>query len=235
MIAAAGCPQRGRIALQKLSRTSCGAASFGVCSARDLPYRFLQAAGVPRNRVQHLLGPGPFQCARRGRRMGWTGAKQCSQLRSTDRAGHLPASSLINQLSTLSLRARFTARPTVVDTILPACLFVSHSPVCSNLLVSVSCQSGRQPQPPLPPSSVHCTRARTRATTITQTTAPYLEPPRPHCAIGCPTILATKQPPQSQNTLQRGAWLLAHRIPQWLKAAAPTLVRPDRHLCASYG
>lgn len=204
------------------------------------------ALGIYRTGFSRLLGfhvPGCSTCLAPGRFNvpgvddGWAGqgAKQCSQLRSTDRAGHLPASSLINQLSTLSLRARFTARPTVVDTILSACLFVSHSPVWSNLLVSVSCLSGRQPQPPLPPSSVHCTRARTRATTITQTTAPYLEPPRPHCAIGCPTILATKQPPQSQNTLQRGAWLLAHRIPRWLKAAAPTLVRPDRHLCASYG
>lgn len=84
--------------------------------------------------------------------MDWTGGPSNPSIR----AGHLPASSLINQLSTSvtsSLRARFPARPTAVDRqpTSPSCLFVSHSPVCSNLPASASHLSGRETPPrPLP-------------------------------------------------------------------------------------
>lgn len=170
----------------------------------------------------------PFQCARRGRRMDWTGGPSNPSIR----AGHLPASSLINHLSTPSLRARFPARPTAVDINLPPCLFVSHSPVCSYLPTSVSCLSGRKP-PPVP-SPVHCIRARTRANNHYAANSPVFRAATT-LRHRLPDHLQDERPQQSQRTLQRGARLLAHRIPRWLKAAAPMLVRPGRLLGASPG
>lgn len=135
---------------------------------------------------------------------GWIG--QGVQATHQFRAGHLPASSLINHISTSSLRARFPARPTVVDINLPPCLLVSHSPVCSNSPPSASCLSGRAPLSL--PYPIYSIRARTRADI--------------HCASISPvsraaTALRHRSPPhrhderlQRYNTITpRGARLLA--------------------------
>lgn len=219
-------PRKRELRCQSGQKAVATQASLGVALG-------IYRTGFARPLRIHVLGCStclgrPFQCARGGRRMDWTGGPSNPSIR----AGHLPASSLINHLSTSSLRARFPARPTVVDISLPSCLFVSHSPVVSNLSPSASCLSGREP--PSAPSPVHCIRARTRANN--------------HYAAGSPVFRAAtilrhrlpdhlrdERPPQSQSTLQRGAQLLAHRILRWLKAAAPMLVSPDRLLGASHG
>lgn len=152
-------------------------------SARDLPYRF---------RGFHLLGCSaclgrPFQCARRGRRMDWTGGQATHQLEQViSQPLASSTNSPLRHLVPVSLRARLLSTPTS----LPVCLFVSHCPICSDLPASASCLSGREPPPcPLPPSSAS-DRGHAQ-TIITQPTAPYLEP-RPNCAIGRPNIPRTK-------------------------------------------
>lgn len=179
----------------------------------------------------HVLGCStclgrPFQCARRGRRMDWTGGPSNPSIR----AGHLPASSLINNsplrhFVPVSLRARLLS----TSTSLPVCLSVIL-PFDSNLLASASCLSGREPPPA--PSPVHCIRASTRANNHYAANSPGSRAATT-LRHRVPGHLQDERPPQSQST--RGARLPAHRIPRWLKAAAPMLVSPDQHLGASYG
>lgn len=134
-----------------------------------------------------------------------------------------------------SLRAGFPARPTTVDdTILP---FLSVCQSFSRLFqftclyqLSVWLRTAALSHP----SPVHCIRARTRANNHY---APNILVSRAATTLRhrLPDHLRDETPRQSRNTVQRGARLLAHHIPRWPRAAAPMLVRPDRHLAASQG
>lgn len=153
------------------------------------------------------------------------------------RAGHLPASSLINRLSTsvlrhfvpVSLRARLLS--TDKQPPLPVCLSVFLPFVPTYLPLPAVCLAENRR---LVPSPVHCIRARTRANNHYAPNSPVSRAATT-LRHQVPDHLQNESPHQNQSILQPKAQLPAHRIPRWLKAAAPMLVRPDRHLGASYG
>lgn len=162
--------------------------------------------------------------------MDWTGGPSNPSIR----AGHLPASSLINRLSTSVTSCPFPCAPDCCrrhHPPLPVCLSVILPFVPIYLPLPAVCLAENRR---LLPSPVHCIRARTRANNHY---APNILVSRAATILRhrLPDHLRDESPRRSRNRLQRGARLLAHRIPRWLRAAAPMLVRPDRHLGASQG
>lgn len=188
-------------------------------SARDLPYRF---------RGFHPLGCStclgrPFQCARRGRRMDWTGGQATHQLEQV--ISQPLASSTDSPLRYIVTSCPFPCAPECCrhrHPLLSVCQ--SFSPfVSTRLLLPAVCLAENRR---LSPSLVHCIRARTRANNHYAANSPVSRAAA-KLRHRLPEHLHDERSPQSQSTLQRGARLLAHHIPRWLKAAAPMLVRPD--------
>lgn len=219
-------PRKRELRCQSGQKATAMQASFGVALG-------IYRTGFARPLGIHVLGCStylgrPFQCARRGRRMDWTGGQATHQLEQViSQPLASSTTSPLRHFVPVSLRARLLSTSN-----LPSCLFVSHSPVCSDLPASASCLPGREPPPA--PSPVHRIRARTRANNHYAANSPVFRAATT-LRHRLPDHLQDERPPQSQSTLQRGARLLAHRIPRWLKAAAPMLVRPDRLLGASHG
>lgn len=158
-------------------------ASFGVALG-------IYRTGFARPLGIHVLGCStylgrPFQCARRGRRMGWTGGQATHQLEQViSQPLASSTTSPLRHFVPVSLRARLLS----TSTSLPVCLSVilPFVPIC--LLLPAVCLAENHRLPP--PPSIASERGHAQ-TIITQPTAPYFEP-RPHCAIGCPTIFRTK-------------------------------------------
>lgn len=151
--------------------------------------------------VLHLYGPAVSMC------QTWkTDGLDRGPSNPSITAGHLPASSLINQHSTPSLRARFPARPTAVDIKppLPVCLSVILPFVPTYLLLPAVCLAENRRLSPSPSTASERGHART---IITQPTGPYLEL-RPYCAIGCPVIFTTKHHnlDRARCTEELGCW-----------------------------